>query len=199
MKIFKMLLLLQLTLSYGACYSQKTKMSKEVEEIIMLGKDSIVQLALALIDKKIDPQNFSSIKIMSNEEQVYVSFMNPIKYLPIKSAFYFDLGVAILEQTITYSPVFNGVDETQAQIPFYIPTKEAEKNIQFVIEAINKSNEIDAFDPSSFDDDMIIREHENYYAIHVISETTESSYKIEKTSGNIYDMAHAHLAPPPFD
>ncbi|MDW7692205.1 hypothetical protein R9C00_14310 [Flammeovirgaceae bacterium SG7u.111] len=173
-------------------------MDKEVEDIIRLGKDSIVQLALNLIDERIDVQNFSKIKVMTDGKKVYVSFMNPIKYLPINSAFYFDIGVDLSEKTVVYGPVSNGV-EHEEKIPFYIHTNETKLNIQFVMEAINKSDEVGSIDVDNFEDDMIIRESENYYSIHTVSESQESSYKIEKISGKIYDSEHAHLEALPFE
>jgi hypothetical protein len=199
-KIFKILILLQLALNYTAGYSQDNNMNKEVEEIVLLGKDSIVQLALKLIDEKAGMRNFTEIKVMTNGKEVYVSFRNPIKYLPIKSVFYFDVRVSLFEKITSYGPVFNGtVEYDKMNIPFYKETKETKMNIQFVIEAINKSAEVGSIDMANFDDNLIISEYENYYDIRVVSEFQESSYKIEKISGKISDAEHAHLVPPPFD
>ncbi len=200
MKIFKIFILFHLLLNFTPCYSQDIKMNKEVEEIILLGKDSIVQLALKLIDERAGVQNFTKIKVMTNGSEVYVSFTNPIKYLPIKSVFYFDLGVNLLEKTITYSPVSNGIVKYRKKIiPFFKQTKETKVNIQFVIEAINKSDKVGSIDIVNFEDDMIIRESKKHYDIIIVSEFQESSYKIEKISGKIYDMEHAELEPPPFE
>jgi hypothetical protein len=198
-KIFKTLILFNIILYYTTCYSQETKMNKEVEEIIRLGKDSIVQLALTLIDEKIEVQDFSKIIVMANGEKVYVSFLNPIKYLPINSVFYADFGVDLLEKVVSYGPVSNGVFDSEMKISLYRETKETKMIIQFVIEAINNSADISSIDIASFDDDMTIREYGSYYNITVVSEFQESSYKIEKVSGKLYDSEHAHLVPLPFE
>ena len=175
-------------------------MNKEVEEIIQLGKDSILQLALRSIDERASIQNFAKVKIMTNGKDVFVSLRNPIKYLPIKSVFYFDVMISIIEKTSNYSPVSNGVVYNERDtIPFYKQTKGIKKNIQFVIKSINGSTVVGSIDTASFVDDMIIREYENYYDIIVVSEFQESSYKVEKTSGNIYDAEHSHLVPPPIE
>ncbi|WP_308992583.1 hypothetical protein QLS71_013400 [Mariniflexile litorale] len=172
-------------------------MNKAVEDIIVLGKDSIVQLALELIDEKVEVHNFSKIKVMTDGRTVYVSFMNTIKYLPMNSVFYFDVGVNLIEKVVVYDPVSNGVFESKIKVPFYKQTKQTKKNIQFVMDAINKSDEVGPIDAVNFEDAMTIRENDDYYNIIVVSEFQESSYKIEKISGKIYDSVHAHLAPLP--
>ena len=76
-------------------------------------------------------------------------------------------------------------------IPYFQITEDIKKHIDFVKQAIGNLE--------GFEDDIIIRENENFYAIEVVSETQESSYKIKKDTGEIYDEFHAHLEPIPFD
>lgn len=199
MKYFKISLIFLLIINHTICFSQEVKMSKEVEKILQLGKDSIIQLGLKLIDKEVSLESFSQIKITTNGEEVFVLYKNPIKYLPIKSKFYFDIGVRILASTTSINSVSNPVNyPDKTIIPFYTQTKKMKKSIQFVIESINKSSGTDSpLDITNFEDEMIIRENENYYDILVLSKYQESSYKIEKVSGKIYDDQHAHLEPPP--
>ena len=186
-------------LNYTSFYSQDIKMNKEVEEIIQLGKDSIVQLAIELLDDRAGIENFTKIKVLTNGSEVYVSFRNPIKFVPIQTVFYFDVGVRILERTASYSSVSNGLSENEIMIiPFYKETKASRRNIQFVIEAVHKSAEIGSIDMTNFEGNIIILEFENYYGISVVSEFQESSYKIEKISGKIFGAEHAQLVPPPF-
>ncbi|AUP78751.1 hypothetical protein C1H87_08580 [Flavivirga eckloniae] len=176
-------------------------MNKDVKDIVKLGKDSIAQLALKLIDREVAIENFAKIKVKTDGREVYVSFRNPIKYLPIESEFYFDLNVNLLEGIIVYNPVSNGlVDCKKKTIPFYKQTREAQASIEFVIKAINKNDEVGGIsDISSFEDDMVIREHKSYYDVSVVSEFQESFYKIKKVSGKVYDVEHAHLVPPPIE
>ncbi len=205
MKIFKILILFNLILNYTTCcYSQDPKKDKDVEEIILLGKDSIIQLALKKIeraglstDEGVNIESFTQIKVLTDGKEVWVSFSNPIKYLPPKTVFYFDVGIGLLEGIVSRNRVSNPEDYDEKTISFYKETKETEMNIQFVFEAINKSGEIGSIDITNFEDNMIIREYENYYDISIVSESQESSYKIEKTSGKIYDSEHAHLVSPP--
>ncbi|WP_103069506.1 hypothetical protein [Aquimarina sediminis] len=198
MKALKTSTLVLFLLNQILCFSQEVKMTKEVEETIQLGKDSIVRLALKLIDDRADVKNFSKTKVMTNGEQVLVSFINPIKYLPKKTTLYFDVVINLLEKTASYNSISNPINGSdQKNIPFYKQTEEIKKNIDFVIESMNVSHEVDPITIVNSENDMIIRENKNYYDITVISEFQESSYKIEKISGKIYDAQHAHLEPPP--
>ena len=167
-------------------------MTKEVDEIIILGKDSIVQLALNLVDDSVGVQNFSRVSVMTNGSKVYVSLRNPVKFLPMNTCFYFDLSIELIEKTISYGSVVNSVEEGSSTT-FFRKTPESTKHVQFVVDVINKSEEIGSFDLETFDDDMIIREFETYYVINVYSDHQESSYKIDKLSAKIYDVEHAHF------
>lgn len=198
-KLIKVFVLFLMIINSASIYSQELAMNKEVQEVIQLGKDSIVQLALELLDEKASVQNFAKIKVMTDGNDVYVSFRNPIKYLPLESVFYFDALVHVIEKTTSKSPVFNRIKANEEPITFYKPTEDTGVNIRFVTEAINKSDVVGSFDAASFEDDMIIYENENYYMVSVVSEYQESSYKVEKITGKIYDAEHAHLAPPPME
>ncbi|WP_148783245.1 hypothetical protein [Aquimarina intermedia] len=173
-------------------------MNKETEAIIRLGKDAVVQLALDIVDDSASIQNFAKIKVTTNGNEVYVYFSNPITYLPIETIFYTDVIVSIFGKTTVYSPISNGIDDTNNKnIPFYKETNETKLNTQFVLKAINKSTEVGSIDITDFEDTMIIREYKNHYAIEIVSEVQESSYTIEKISGNLSNVMHAHLVPPP--
>lgn len=194
MKNFVILGLMHLMLNVPICFSQNQEINNEIDNAKRLGKDSIVQIALQLINKKIDINNYK-VKVMANSTNVFVSFYTPIKYVPSKSVFYYSAGVNITEKTIVYSPVSNPSDYTYSKknISFYRPTEKARKSIEFVVNAVNKSNEVGSIDIQTFDDNMIIREKRKYYDIIIISTYQESSYKIDKISGKIYDAQHAHL------
>jgi hypothetical protein len=171
-------------------------MNKTVEDIVSLGKDSIAQLALELIDVKLELKNFSKISVITNGEVIYVSFMNPIKYLPMNSVFYFDFGVNLLEKTVTYGPTSNGDFDPEKKITPYIQNNENKQAIQFVLDAIAKSDELNSIDIVTFTDNMEIKEFEDYYDVLVVSDNVESMYKIKKASGKVYDLVSNSLVPP---
>jgi hypothetical protein len=196
MNLLKAIFLFFVMLNYNITYSQNTQMNKSVEDIIALGKDSIVQLALELIDFKLDPQNLSEVNVITNGEIIYVSFRNPIKYLPLNSVYYFEFGVNLLEKVVTYGPISNGTYQTDEKIPVYTETRKSKKAIQFVLDAINKSDELGSIDIATFADNMEIRESQDYYDVLVVSDNVESMYKVEKASGKIYDLVSNSLIPP---
>ena len=199
MKIFKIIILFNLILTYNTCYAQDIKMTKEVEEIFFLGKDSIVEFALDKVGRGVSIKNFNQIKVFTDGKEIWVSFVNPIKYLPQETVFYFDVAVGVLQQMVSMSPISNPLDYNEKNISFYKETKETKMNVQFVLQAINKSNETDPIDIINFKDDMIIRAYESYYDISIVSEFQESSFKIEKVSGKIYDTEHNHLEQDPME
>lgn len=196
-KIFKSLIFILLMQTASVCNAQHTKennpkMTKEVKELIKMGKDAIVALALKSIDDTVSNENFSSTSVLTNGKEVYVSFRNQYKYLPMQTIYYFDVGVNITTKTTYKNSVANPDGYTYEQaIPYYKTTVDIKKHIDFVKQAIGNLE--------GFEDDMIIRENEDFYAIEVVSESQESNYKIKKDSGEIYDEFHAHLEAPPFD
>lgn len=196
MNFFTAFLIIQIILSNSICFSQNIKMNKEIEEIIQQGKDSIVQMALELIDNEISADYFTEIIVMASAKEVYVSFLTPVKYLPINSAYNFDIEVSLIEKGTTYLSYSNptGYNEDKMELPFYKETDEGKKNIQFVIDAIKKRA---PFDVSKFDGNMIIRENTDFYHINVLSNYEESWYKINKSTGGIFDEGHAHFEQPP--
>lgn len=185
--------------NYNFCFSQEIQMTEQVDKIIKSGKDSIINKALKLLDKDLEVKNFAKIEVLTNGKDVFVSFSNPIKYLPQNTALYFDAGIYLIEKLSFYYPVSNPDDYITGNTSFYRPTDEAEKNIQFVIDAINKSDKVGSFDRKVFKDELIIREQTHYFDVTVISEYIESLYKIDKSSGNIYDERHAHLIDTPLE
>ncbi len=173
-------------------------MNEEVEKLVQLGRDSLIQRAVTLMNQDINPKDFATIKVTTDGEDVHVAFLNPIKYLPINSVFYFDAIYSLIYHTGGYNSVANPPDyKIEGEIPFFKETKEIKKNMDFVIDAINRSYEVGSFDRETFDDRMIIREYKKYYDITVVSEYQESMYKIDKRTGEIYDAMHDHLIPPP--
>ena len=195
MKFIKTFLIIQFILSNSICYSQNIKMNKEVEDLIQQGKDSIVQLALKLIDGKVTVDYFTEIVVRASSKEVYVSFLTPIKYLPLNSAYNFDVEVLLIEKGTSYHNYSNpkGYNEDMMDLPFYKETEDGKKNIQFVIEAIKKRA---PFDVSKFEDSMIIRDDTDFYDINVESDYYHSWYKIEKLTGKIFDEGHAHFEQP---
>lgn len=198
MRSLNILILFCVTVSFSKLYSQNIKMTAEVERIIQLGKDSIVQLALQRINNGVTIENFKKIKVYTDGNEVYGSFRNPIKYLPKETVNYFDVVVQLIENVTQSSPLANGILEYKnADILYYKETAQANAALQFISAAVNNSGVVGFLDLGDFEDTMIVRERENYYDVRVVSEFQESSYHVEKVTGEISNAEHAHLVSPP--
>lgn len=197
MKNVTYIIVIVLNLIFWTSSAQNTdqnnlKMTNAVKELITMGEDTIVAMALKRIDENVSIENFTSASVLSNGEEVYVSFRNQYKYLPINSTYYFDVGVNITTETIYKSSVANPVGyANKTPILYFYETEGMHKHISFVKQAIG--------DLKGFEDDMIIRENDDYYDIEVLSASQESRYKVKKGTGKIYDEFHAHLEPIPYD
>jgi len=192
--LIPILILALLNSSNNLAQNSQINRNKEVQDFLAKGKKAVIQSALKLIDENIAPEHFTDIKIMTNGTDILVLFLNPIKYLPINSIYYFDVSVLLIEKVVWKESVANPEGHSQKTIPFYQPTKDAEGTIQFVLQSIKDSEIIDA---AGFNGEIIIREHNDYYATTVISESQESLFKTDKISGESYDKRHNHLEPPP--
>ncbi|MCK0159651.1 hypothetical protein [Allomuricauda sp. F6463D] len=174
---------------------EKIKMNKEIRELVKLGKDSIIQLALPLIDERASLKNFSHTSVQTNGEEIYVAFSNPIMFLPINTIFYDNVGINMSTKTSYKGNVSNPEDFSTANtIPYYVQTDHFKKNIDFILEAMT---DIDSMDITNFKGEMRIREKEDHYDINVVSEMQESWYQIKKTTGELYNEGHAHVTPAP--
>ena len=183
-------------------FSQNHKIDKQAEKLKASGRDSIIKSAIKIIGEDIDINNFM-VEVKASKTSVIVSFHIPIIYVPLNSVFCHDFGVDLITgsswSNIVSNPEGYGTDKND--IPNYSSTSETQKNIQFVINAVNNSEDIGSVDIQDFniDDCMIIRDNQNFYEITMLSTHQESFYKIDKVSGKVYDSRHAHLIPPPFD
>ncbi|MDO6491712.1 MULTISPECIES: hypothetical protein [unclassified Cellulophaga] len=198
MKIKFSSILILITLISSASYAQKTnklKMTKEVKQLIELGRDSIIKLALPLVDKNVSLENFSKTSVQSNGTEVYVAFSNPVMYLPLNTVFYDHVGVNLTTGSGYKSTVANPAGyNTQEKTPYYLQTESIKKNIAFICNAIDSFNYADI---ANFNGSMRILEKKDHYNISVVSETQESWYKVKKVTGKMFDEGHAHLELPP--
>ncbi|WP_282117326.1 hypothetical protein [Cellulophaga baltica] len=201
MKKYTVHLLIPLLVVFSYCNAQspkkeKVKMNKEVRTLVNLGKDAIIQQALTALDQNASLTNFSTTSVQTNGKEVYVVFSNPVLYLPLNSIFKYTMGVHFTTGAQFSNTIANPEDfKPTTAIPIYQETATATEHIAFVVEAIPNLNVSDLKD---FEGSLIIREKEDYYAVHVVSEMQESWYKIKKDTGTMYDEGHAHLEPQPF-
>jgi len=185
-------------LLHGFILSQDISGNKDVDALKQLGKDSLVKLALSYMDKSIDISQYN-IKVLANESGAIVSFRIPVKYIPYNSEYFYDASVDISNDFISYANYSNPEDYQSNTVSFYKPTEEHQENIKFVINAINesKNENIVQVNIAQLTDDLIIREKPDYYDIEYVSEQYDLVYKINKISGEIYELAIGYLEPDP--
>lgn len=185
-------------LFHSLIFSQVNPVNKDVEELKLLGKDSLIKLALSYIDKSIDLTQYN-INVLANESDVIVSFRIPLKYIPYNSEYFYDASVDLSNDFISYANYSNPEDYQSNTVTFYSPTEEHKENIKFVVNAINasKNENIIPVNITELTDDLIIREKPAYYGVEYISEKYDLVYKINKITGKIYDLTTGYLEPDP--
>lgn len=178
--------------------AQSKKMT--LDEMKALGRDSLIAMAAeraknSYPDFKIDL--FDRIRVKIRQKSLVVIFDNAIRFVPRKSAFIYDMHVNLTENSLGTGPIENGKEVKDfEEYQFFKPTKESRKAIEFVLNAINKDNDIGDIPDGKLPDDtrMTVIEETDYYDIEVDSYSTVSHYKIKKGSGKIYDASHKHYA-----
>lgn len=180
----------------------------DIKELKKLGKKAIVKRAVEAAKSRFpsfDPKAFDRTRVMVNDEGVWVSFTNPVTYIPRKAAFYEDLDVQLelgsLELGQTSSRIAKNPEEGTSpdEPPFPVKTTGWEKAVAFVLDAINKSGEMGRFERGAIPADTRVRIYgrTGHYDVQIVGTYTEYDFSVRKTSGKIYDISHADLARSP--
>ena len=176
-------------------FSQNKDLNQKVKELKEKGRDSIIKKALKMFDNKINKEDYI-ISVKANKTSVIVNFHSPVVFLRKNSVYHHQFGCNMIEHSTWAGIISNPHDygSDKNKIPYYSHSGDAEKHIQIVFDAVNKSDEVGSvsINDFSFDDSMIIRDHKNYYEITVLSPYQESFYKIDKKTAEVYDAGHAH-------
>lgn len=192
-----MLLTLMLLVS-GSAVGQSTG---DVEELKALGRDSLISRAVGLLqrsDAEFDPSQYDRIRVIVDEDDIIVRFEHSIAFYGRKTAYRYNATVNIRTGSTGSSIVSNpnDYDEDAEEYRFFRWDDKSRKAVRFVLDAINRQNEIGDIPEGKLPKDtrMTIREESGYYQIEVDSWSTHSYYKIKKSSGKIYDAGHKHYA-----
>lgn len=198
-KLSAYLYLLQLfSLAFTGCGGAKER-AMTIPELRNLDRQGIIRVATKHIREdylSFDPYNFEHIRVMAGKETYQVTFQKAIVYLPMKSIYYTGVtislmdGIALLESKSNPSEYYPDTDPE-----FYQSTDAHWKIIDFVLDAINRDAAIGSIPDKKLDPGniMTISENADYYQVDVLSEGMESFYKVNKSTGKIYDSWHAHL------
>ncbi|MBJ2173701.1 hypothetical protein JBL43_05595 [Aureibaculum sp. A20] len=179
----------------------KNMTKEEVKEITSLGKQAIIELALKKIDKKVDTSNFKSIKVMASKHDIYVSFQNPIIFVPENSVYLYNATVYIKGQTYA-QPYKNpeDIDYNSDEVQFFKYDDDVYEKIKFVIKAISKQDHVESIDWKYYQDSngMVIYDKGDHYYVDVAyGKFSEGAYTIDKTTGVATEEYIASIEPYP--
>lgn len=171
----------------SAVFAQK---KTKIDSLKMLGRDSLINLAV----KKLNASdfiwlNYDRIIVKASSTSLIVEFSLSIILFNKKSCFYDQVIVALVG-----SGTGKGIKGECENPKFYNLSQNEKKKLDFVFDAINKSNEIGHIPGNKLaaNTKMEIEEHHTYYYVEVSSWSTFSHYKIDKGSGKIYEAGHKH-------
>jgi len=182
--------------------AQKTDRVPNLENLKLMKKQAIVEVAINQIHKhtafSIDTSQFQNIKVLAGESMIIVAFRNPVKYVPYKSAHYYDLSVILPELQFNYSPVVNppNFKYSKNNITFFKPSSSDETNMRFVEKALEKVMPV-PFESDQTGNGLIIREHKKYFEVLVLTGYSETTYQIDRKTGVILSSEHYDLEPDP--
>jgi len=194
MKIFKTLLFFSLVINCAICYSQDVTMNKEVEEMIALGKDSIVQIALNLIDKKVNKEDYIEVKMLTNGEEIVVYFSNPIEFVTEEDLFYFGARVSLLSKKVHYNTLYYRKSFAAFN---HSQTEEAKESVLFVLKELKDPRYSGSINTVSFEDTIDITEWDWYYSITIRSKVMQVDFDMHKEGGPFSLKSHMSIEPDP--
>jgi len=167
-------------------------MAEKMASLKKLGRDSLIRLAVKEInDPEFDPGSYDRVVVKANKTMLMVSFSLSIEVKSKNSCYYNTVWVDLAGNTVSKSST-GDCDEPR----YYTPSSSDQKKIQFVFDAVNKSDEIGDIKDNKIPEGttMEISEHLTYYYVEVSSWSTFSHYKVDKSSGKVSDAGHKHYA-----
>ena len=171
------------------CFSFLHAQTK-LDSLKALGRDSLIKLAVKKInDPKFDPSNYDLITVKADSNSLLVEFDLSIQFISSGACYYNALTVSLYG-----SGGFGSITGDCDNVKYYHPSNAVKKSIEFVFDAINKSDEIGHVPDNKLDKGttMTITEKPTHYYVEVSSWSTFSHYKVAKGSGKISEAAHKH-------
>lgn len=165
--------------------------SVKIDSLKKLGRDSLIKLAAAKEKEDgFDASGYDRVEVKAYKDRLVVDFSLSVT-LKDGSCFYDHVSIALVGSG-SGSGIEGGCDKPK----YHTYTSKRKKKIQFVFDAINKSDEIghlkdNKVSPGSH---MTISEHLTYYYVEHSSWSTYSHYKVDKLTGKISEAGHKHYA-----
>ncbi len=174
------------------CTSVNAQNKAKVDSLKKLSRDSLIKLAITKMkDPGFDPKAYDRIIVKADSSKLVVDFDLSVKFIGGNKCYYDAISVSLVGNSNGMS-IVGFCDEPK----FFKPSAKQQKKIDFIFEAINKENEIGNIPDKKLrnDEHMEITEKAGYYYVEFRSWTTFSHYKIQKTTGKIFDSGHKHYA-----
>ncbi len=169
-------------------------------ELKALGKEAIIEIAEKEIQEEFEEfskENFDRIKVLVNEDSVYVTFGMSARYVPKNSVAFYGLlwGLAVPARGIgaSFDNVANPRNATDLGEPrFFQPDATSEEAIAFVLKVLEADGET-----LYGSDEMTIREEDSVYKVNIENQYAGAGYTISRETGEILDGWHADNFPMP--
>ncbi len=176
----------------GSTSSQKDpeKLKTKIDSLKKLGRDSLIKLAvIANGDPDFKAEGYDRIVVKVFPDKLIVEFS--LSVVIFNGCYYEHVSVALVGNGTS-----RGGDGYCNELKYHTFTAKEKKKIQFVFDAVNKSDEIGDIKDNKISpgNTMKITEKTLYYYVEVNSRSTYSHYKVDKLTGKISDANHKHYA-----
>lgn len=169
-----------------------SKKKTNLDSLKKLGRDSLIKLAAIKIGEGFDPVQYDRIIVKASSKALIVEFRLSVILHDGNDCYYSHVTIALAGSGSTGMGIQGDCENPK----FYKHTKARKSKIDFVFNAINKSDEVGhmADKKVSPGNTMEITEKLTYYQVEVDDWSTHSQYRVDKITGKIYDASHKHYA-----
>lgn len=171
--------------------NEDKKLQHKIDSLKKLGRDSLIKLAVSkLHEPQLDPKGYDRIFVKAYKDKLVVEFTLSVVLID-GSCYYHHYSVALAGSGTGGS--FQGeCDEPK----YHTFTNKEKKKIQFVFDAINKSDEVGHLKDNKVHEGnrMTITEKLTYYYVEMDDWSTHSHYEVNKITGKISNANHKHYA-----
>ncbi|KAJ5068493.1 hypothetical protein M0811_02426 [Anaeramoeba ignava] len=165
-----------------------------------LGRKKLIQIAINKIQtrfsKPFETSHYDHIRVESNSKNIRVKFYSNINLILLNTAYVYGVTVNLFESSMSYGLKQNPNDLKYDfdKMEQFIPNEKSEKALKFILDSINKSEEVGNIDKKKMNYDQIIEiyEFDDYYSVTNDDPYTTGFYKISKSDGKVYDDSHKH-------
>ncbi len=167
------------------------------------GRKALIDRAAAELkasNPDFDPAAYDQVQVRASSSQVWVSFATSIVLLREGQRFATSRSVELVGKVSTGGSACHPHDLAwDGESPPFVPDAAAERDIAFVLAAIEKSPDVGSVPDGKLPTgtQMIIRDTGDHFEVSVADEWMDSSYRVSKIDGTISNAMHAHSIPAP--